>query len=340
MVEIDPILANDWYIVSQAKDIQPGNIKPLRLLGQEIVIWRGNSPESPVVACQDWCPHRGVALSLGKIVGDHLTCRYHGWQYNQQGKCANIPSLTTQPPPLNACVKTYQCQESQGYIWVSLGNPVQDVSSFPEWDNPDYRLFISNPYHVKTSPFRVIDNNLDQSHVPFLHEGSIGHPDYPIIENYEVTTEKDSITVHNINAWQLDGSYFNNSKTVRKITISSIKVARPLSLKVVKEIDNGAKIMHWFINVTPIDEESCLMWISLAMNYGYEITESEMQTSTDNVICEDLLMLESHRPARLPLLPRQGTDTEWPPEVHVPCDRASIAYRRWLNDLGITFGVC
>ncbi len=237
MSKIDTILLNDWYIVSKAKDIQPGNVKPLRLLEQDIVIWRGSSPESPVLAWQDRCPHRSVALSQGKVVGDRLACRYHGWQYDQNGQCVNIPSLTIQTPPLSTCVKTYKCQESQGYIWVSLGDSERDVPSFSEWDNPDYRLFIVNPYYIRTSPFRVMDNNLDQSHVPFLHEGSIGDPHYPVIEDYEVTREKDSITIHNVNGWQLDGAY-NASKVVNRITISMLKVDRPLSLKAVKEIEN------------------------------------------------------------------------------------------------------
>ncbi|MBO1352000.1 MAG: hypothetical protein EBE86_033640 [Hormoscilla sp. GUM202] len=49
---------------------------------------------------------------------------------------------------------------------------------------------------------------------------------------------------------------------------------------------------------------------------------------------------ESQRPVCLPLLSQNNTDTQWSPEVHASCDRASIAYRRWLKKLGITYGVC
>ena len=338
MAEIDPILVNDWYVVAKAKDIQPGDVKPFRLLEQDIVIWRGSSPGSPALAWQDLCPHRGVALSRGKIVDQNLACGYHGWQYDKTGQCTKVPSLSIQPSSSIACVKTYKCQESKGYIWVCLGDPVQDLPSFPEWDNPDYRLFLCNPYYTKTSPFRVMENNFDQFHIAFLHDGSLGDSRYPNTENYKVTTEKDSITIHTINNWHLGGAY-NGDKTLNRIAIS-MKIDRPLSFKAIKEIKKYSAIAYWFINVTPIDEESCLLWCAVAMNYGHEIEESEMQKNADEVFLEDVSMLESHRPALLPLLPRNRTDTQWQPEVHVPSDKASIAYRRWLKELGITFGVC
>jgi hypothetical protein len=42
-------------------------------------------------------------------------------------------------------------------------------------------------------------------------------------------------------------------------------------------------------------------------------------------------VLESQRPRELPLDGR---------EVHGPADRLSASYRRYLRELGITFGVC
>ncbi|MEC4986427.1 MAG: aromatic ring-hydroxylating dioxygenase subunit alpha [Oscillatoria sp. PMC 1068.18] len=334
---IDPILLNDWYIVGKAEDIQPGTIKPVRLLGEDIVVWRGSSLESPVLAWQDWCPHRGVPLSLGKIVGDRLACRYHGWQYDKTGQCVCVPSLPTQSPPVNAHVKTYKCQESSGYIWANLGDFPRQLPAFP--NNPDHRQFVAEPYYISSSPFRVMENNLDMSHPAFLHEGTIGDPNFPLVEDYEVNAEKDRIVIRNIQSWQV-GANYTNIKTLSKINISSLIINYPLSMTAVKEIEDSNEKIYVFINITPIEEEKSVMWISFAMNYGHEIAESEMQTYTDKVFREDVFILESQRPARLPLLYQKDTDPQWPPEVHVRCDKASVVYRRWLKSLGITFGVC
>ena len=219
MTKIDPILLNDWYIVAKAEDIQQGEIKSVRLLGEDIVVWRGNSPESPVLAWQDWCPHRGAALSRGKIVSDCLACGYHGLRYDKTGKCVYIPSLPTQTPPANARVKAYKCQESRDYIWVSLGNPVQNILPIPEYNNPDYCRFISRPYYIRSSPFRVLENNFDLAHVPFVHEGSIGDARYPAIEEYEVETDKDGITIRNFKLWQMSPVFIDN-KNVSKFSFS------------------------------------------------------------------------------------------------------------------------
>jgi phenylpropionate dioxygenase-like ring-hydroxylating dioxygenase large terminal subunit len=40
------------------------------------------------------CCHRGVQLSLGKVVDGAIACRYHGWRYDGSGRCIHIPSLT------------------------------------------------------------------------------------------------------------------------------------------------------------------------------------------------------------------------------------------------------
>ncbi|NEO55210.1 MAG: hypothetical protein F6K54_20295 [Okeania sp. SIO3B5] len=51
-------------------------------------------------------------------------------------------------------------------------------------------------------------------------------------------------------------------------------------------------------------------------------------------------MVESQCPARLPLLSGNNPKGAIPFETHVPSDRCSVAYRRWLRELGITFGIC
>src|SRR3712207_8701932 len=39
------------------------------------------------------CPHRLVPLSAATGVEGRLTCPYHGWQYDREGRCLAIPSL-------------------------------------------------------------------------------------------------------------------------------------------------------------------------------------------------------------------------------------------------------
>jgi phenylpropionate dioxygenase-like ring-hydroxylating dioxygenase large terminal subunit len=70
------------------------------------------------------------------------------------------------------------------------------------------------------------------------------------------------------------------------------------------------------------------MWI--AMNYGQNLPEAELRAFQDRVVRQDLPIVASQHPKRLPL--------DLKAEIHLPCDRASIAYRQWLRELNIRFG--
>ncbi|WP_233455547.1 MULTISPECIES: Rieske 2Fe-2S domain-containing protein [Nostocales] len=134
MTNADLILINDWYVVAKIEDCKPGSITTASLLGVKLVLWRSHEQNSPIQVWQDHCPHRGVALSMGEIANNTLVCAYHGWRYNQAGKCVQIPAHPDMIPPASAIAKTYHCQERYGLVWVCLGSPVNDIPSFPEWD--------------------------------------------------------------------------------------------------------------------------------------------------------------------------------------------------------------
>jgi phenylpropionate dioxygenase-like ring-hydroxylating dioxygenase large terminal subunit len=85
-----------------------------------------------------------------------------------------------------------------------------------------------------------------------------------------------------------------------------------------------------YFTVTPVDELSCLGWMCMAMNYGHEIPEENLRAFQDEVTGQDIPIVESQRPERLPL--------DLQAEMHLRSDKTSIAYRKWLNELGLTFG--
>jgi phenylpropionate dioxygenase-like ring-hydroxylating dioxygenase large terminal subunit len=66
------------------------------------------------------------------------------------------------------------------------------------------------------------------------------------------------------------------------------------------------------------------------MNYGYDLSEAELVAWQDRIFEQDRPILQSQRPELLPL--------DLQAELHLRSDRAAIAYRRWLGELGLTFG--
>jgi len=84
------------------------------------------------------------------------------------------------------------------------------------------------------------------------------------------------------------------------------------------------------LNVTPVDEFESIAWMSIAMNYGWDIPEDELKAFQEKIVGQDIPVVESQRPERLPL--------DLQAELHLRSDRIAVAYRKWLKQLGLTFG--
>ena len=109
-----------WHPVLAAQDLHAGHgVVAARLLGQELALWRSENGQAQ--AWENRCPHRGVRLSLGRVVGNRLACAYHGWEYAaNSGRCVAIPAMPHVPVPGKVCAKTYPVRESQSMVWVAL----------------------------------------------------------------------------------------------------------------------------------------------------------------------------------------------------------------------------
>lgn len=112
-----------WHPVVAAQTLRAGHgVLAARLLGQPLALWR--SADGQAQAWEDRCPHRGVRLSLGRVVGNHLACAYHGWEYAAgDGRCAAIPAMPHDPVPGKVCARTYPVREMQSMVWVALEQP-------------------------------------------------------------------------------------------------------------------------------------------------------------------------------------------------------------------------
>ena len=74
-------LRNAWYPAGWSKDLTSEPVAR-KMLDEPIVLYR--LPSGQLVALEDRCCHRAAPLSLGKVVGEHLQCGYHGLKIRQQ----------------------------------------------------------------------------------------------------------------------------------------------------------------------------------------------------------------------------------------------------------------
>ncbi len=183
LTNVSPGLVNAWHPVMFLKDLGTVSIR-VELLGDPWVITRLNGK---ITAFLDKCPHRNARLSDGRIVNDSLECPYHGWQFNDEGKCGFIPALgegATVPP--TARLSPVKVQVKYDMIWLGIGNPVCDILEIPEWSDPTLAHVWMPPIDLHASAAQFMDNFLDFSHFPFVHAGTFGSGEDANIREYEV----------------------------------------------------------------------------------------------------------------------------------------------------------
>ncbi len=278
------------------------------------------------MAWQDLCIHRGAKLTLGSVKDGLLSCRYHGWTYDSSGKCTRIPAHPDQKPPDRARVQSYRAKEKYGLVWVSLGNPEKDIPVFSEWDDPSYRALFANSSTWNAGGPRIIESALDVAHFPFVHPGLLGDPDKAEVNDYEVSTGPEGIVAKNIRMWQpadLAGAPKGEYVTYE------YRILRPLTMYLSTERDDQRRLA-FFMSVTPVDKIKSMAWVLIALNHMRDAPESELQNFQTMINDQDIPVVESQRPELLPL--------DLQAELHLRSDRTSIAYRKWLKQLALTFG--
>ena len=318
----DPVLLNDWHAVLPLSHLDATGIVGARLLGEELVIWRAGER---VLAWQDLCLHRGTRLSLGEVHDDaRLMCPYHGWTYDSDGRCVHMPAHPGQSPSPRARVCRYHACVHFDFVWVCLGEPQYPLPPFPEWDDSSFRRVLCGPYPFRAAGPRMVENFLDVAHFPFVHENILGVRQHAEIEDYEVVTDERGITASDIHVYQPNPDGTGESKVVNY----TYHVYRPLVAYFRKE-SLGPRFAI-LLMVTPQDPLRSLMWMWMVMNHSHDAPEEELRAFQDEIALQDLPIVESQRPELLPL--------DLQAELHLRSDRTAIAYRRWLNDLGLRYG--
>ncbi len=326
----DPRLLTEWFAVGWSREVEQGRTVSRRALSRDLVLWRS---ASGLHCWLDLCIHRGAKLSLGTVKagvdGDCLECPYHGWKYAGSGLCVAIPAHPGLMPPGKARAQVYAVRERYGVIWVCFGEPAGGLPEFPIAEAEGFRVMLAGPYRFRALGPRLIENLLDVAHLGIVHSGLLGDPLRSEIEDYEVTKgtrgPHSGPEANDIRIWQPDPDGTGQGAYVSY----HYEVQGPLTAGFVKH--HGAQQFGILAQVVPVDAEHSEMRMVMAMNYGHEIPEAELIAFQDFVAGQDKAIVESQRPELLPL--------DLQAELHLRSDRMAIAYRKWLRQIGFTYGV-
>src|SRR5215813_10997074 len=186
-------IKNFWYVAAYDHEVAREPFGRM-ILGEPIVFFR--KEDGTPAALEDRCVHRHLPLSMGKLVGDHLQCHYHGLRYDCTGRCVKVPGQNTIPP--SAQVKSYPVVERYRWLWIWMGDPAladpDKITDFHWLDDPNWGAKGSY-LHVKANWQLIVDNLLDLTHLAFVHESTIGNA--ALVENaaMKVTRAPNNVVV-------------------------------------------------------------------------------------------------------------------------------------------------
>ena len=329
---------NAWYVAAWDHELSRSMLRRI-ILDEPVVLFR--TTEGKPVALEDRCCHRQAPLSMGKLVGNVVTCPYHGLQYDTTGRCIKVPSQ--EKIPQNARVKSYPVVEKNHWIWIWTGDPAKAdpalIEDFHWMDDPAWR-FGGSYLHVDGNYLLVVENLLDTTHLPFLHPNTLGTDSFARSE-FEVKREGDRITVGryvmddlpapfhkqmggfpdgmNVDRWQV--THYGPPSFV-KLDVGSAPVGTA-----VRQGERGKGVNMWNLNaITPETEKTAHYFFAQAYNFKLDQrwVSDMLRTQVHNIFLEDMAIIRAQQ---------QNLDLGPSPVQNLAQDKAWVAMRQIVQRL-------
>jgi 5,5'-dehydrodivanillate O-demethylase len=157
-----------WHVVAAVDELAERPTKRVRLLGEDLVLFRDRSGTFGLIAEQ--CPHRRASFAYGIPQADGIRCPYHGWQFDGRGRCIDQPN----EPPESAfkdkvTTTAYPVEVLGGLVWAYLGPAPAPL--LPRWDGfaGDGMIRACGWHHVSANWLQIMENSLDPIHTQWLH---------------------------------------------------------------------------------------------------------------------------------------------------------------------------
>ena len=172
-----------WHPVARSADLTDDPMS-IELMGRHWCLVRLGGE---LTAFPDACPHRMSPLSAGTVVGDTLRCAYHGYRFQADGTCVEIPAVDPKLPiPSRAHCQPATVSELLGLVWLAPTDPITPLPEVLEHDDPAFVNCPLPPADWNASAAQMSDNFLDVGHFPYLHLSTFGEESDKVVGNYSV----------------------------------------------------------------------------------------------------------------------------------------------------------
>jgi phthalate 4,5-dioxygenase len=170
------LLRRFWMPVLLSEEVPAADREPKRvtLLGEPLLVFRDTTGRLGLVDRR--CPHRGADLYYGRNEDCGLRCVYHGWKFDVDGNCLELPTAPDGSRFKDKISLTaYPTREVGGIVWAYMG-PRNDEMSDDLPDIPKHEFTLLPAAHVYVSKkwqecnwVQSLEGGIDTAHLSFLH---------------------------------------------------------------------------------------------------------------------------------------------------------------------------
>ena len=165
------LLRRYWHPISGASEFDDNPIKPIRLMGENLVLYKDLSGKFGLIGRH--CPHRRADLACGWVEDNGLRCSYHGWLMDETGQCLEQPyedTVSPKPSKAGCRIAGYPVRELGGLLWAYMGP--QPTPELPVWEpftwaNGFREIVLAD---VPCNWFQCQENSCDPVHFEWMHD--------------------------------------------------------------------------------------------------------------------------------------------------------------------------
>lgn len=318
------MIKNQWYAVLSSKEVKENEIVGVKRLNKDLAFFRDS--DGKIHCVMDICAHRGAALSKGECDDGHIKCPFHGIVYKEDGSCTLVPSdgVNSEADYSRFNLKTFYVEERNEfiYLWNGDGEPDKEIDYFAEFSDQSYEYGeIADHWNVHYS--RIIENQLDVSHLPFVHHNTIGRGNKTLVNGPKVIWLDDN-TLRTSADNEVDEGQKPERPDNAKIKDTNLTFKFPNTW--MNTISEKGRVFAAFV---PVDEENTMFYLRFYSKFagvGFLDKFISYLGSKANIVVErqDKRIVETQMPKKSSLKSNENL---------IQADRPIIAYRKRRQEL-------
>jgi nitrite reductase/ring-hydroxylating ferredoxin subunit len=260
-------LQNYWFVIGHSSEFKKRKYQKRKLSGVPILIWRDEAKK--LHAMLDVCAHKKSPLLVCDYKQNVVQCPYHGWKFDKEGKLLEIPSSPHLKEKIKCQIDTFPVVEQDGLVWIFPQQgvePQQLPMALNDCKGKAWGTYFTT-YDFETNEELLIENFMDSSHTPTIHNKIIRDDQKKTKHTITLTTAQDRV----------EASYAETQEKIafglqyilgKNLKVTHTDTFLPPNLVKVDYVMNGILRFNAFIACTEIDEGKTRAIIRLSLKFG------------------------------------------------------------------------